>query len=70
MLQLILLYLHQTGEVLAGDWLSLANIFTSHHFGVKQLARLRAGEESEACQELGNTVIILESAILLQLLGE
>ena len=69
-LQLILLYLHQTGEVLAGDWLSLANIFSSHHFGVKQLARLRAGEESEACQELGNTVIILESAILLQLLGE
>ena len=70
LLQLIMLYLHQTGEQLAGDWISLFNIFSGHHFGVKQLQRLKSDEESESCQQLGHTVTLLQSAILLQLLGE
>ena len=70
LLQLLLLYFHQTGEHLAGDWVSLFGIFSGHHFGVKQLQLLRAGEESEACLQLGTAVTQLESAVLLQLLGE
>ena len=34
-LQLLLLYFHQTGEYLAGDWLILYNIFSGQTFGLR-----------------------------------
>ena len=97
LLQLLLLYFHQTGEYLAGDWLILYNIFSGktfflsiidrllltrciihdllkylwnisgHNFGSSQV---RLDEETEGCQQLGKTVAYLESAVLLQLLGQ
>ena len=70
LLQLIMLYFHQTGEYLAGDWVSMFQIFSGHHFGVKQLQQLRSGDESDTCQQLGLNVTYLQSAVLLQLLGK
>ena len=67
LLQLLLLYFHQTREYLAGDWLILYNIFSGHNFGSSQL---RPEEETEGCLQLGRTVSYLESAVLLQLLGQ
>ena len=40
---------------------------SGHNFGSSQL---RLDEETEGCQQLGKTVAYLESAVLLQLLGQ
>eukprot|EP00092_Neocalanus_flemingeri_P011668 GFUD01012572.1.p1 GENE.GFUD01012572.1~~GFUD01012572.1.p1 ORF type:complete len:1697 (+),score=556.35 GFUD01012572.1:89-5179(+) len=68
LLQLLLIYFHQTGETGAGDWSSLCGVFTSHHFGSKQLQQLKSGDTGEGCQQLGLAVGHLEAAIMVQLL--
>ena len=42
-------------------------LISGHNFGSSQV---RIDEETEGCQQLGKTVAYLESAVLLQLLGE
>ena len=42
-------------------------LISGHNFGSSQV---RLDEETEGCQQLGKTVAYLESAVLLQLLGE
>ena len=68
LLQLLLIYFHQTGENLSGDWSALCGVFSSHQFGTKQLMLLRSGEEGEGCEQLALAVGHLEAAILVQLL--
>ena len=45
----------------------LSIISSGHNFGSSQV---RLDEETEGCHQLGKTVAYLESAVLLQLLGE
>eukprot|EP00090_Calanus_glacialis_P005097 TRINITY_DN13917_c0_g1_i1.p1 TRINITY_DN13917_c0_g1~~TRINITY_DN13917_c0_g1_i1.p1 ORF type:complete len:1697 (-),score=641.63 TRINITY_DN13917_c0_g1_i1:67-5157(-) len=68
LLQLLMIYFHQTGETDAGDWSSLCEVFTSHQFGTKQLQRLKSGDEGEGCQQLALAVGHLEAAVMVQLL--
>jgi len=68
LLQLLLIYFHQTGETTAVDWSSLCAVFSSHQFGSKQLQLLKSGDEGESCQQMGLAVGQLEAAVLVQLL--
>jgi len=68
LLQLIMIYFHQTGDTADGDWSTLCGVFTSHQFGTKQLQLLKSGDEGEGCQQLALAVGHLEAAIMVQLL--
>ena len=67
LLQLLLLYTHQTGDCLPADWSKLCNMFSSHQFCTgRQVAAARAGEAG--AEQLAATVGQLEAALLVQLL--
>ena len=67
LLQLLLLYTHQTGDCLPADWSRLCNMFSSHQFCTgRQAAAARAGEVGS--EQLAATVGQLEAALLVQLL--
>jgi len=68
LLQLLLIYFHQTSDFDSTDWCKLCSIFASHQFCTKTLHLLKSTDESETIQQLAQSVGNLEAFLLVQVI--